>query len=137
MTRGKKVLTAAMAALLVALCWSAYAYHEEAVNQWLLEIATKGKPANGVDLYFVSSIDERTLRVRMTVLCKNRKQRREILDREPRIIQGFVNASQAPSFTASIVGRDLGSLRKHLIKVINGETTTPVKGVYLDRFFFN
>jgi len=137
MTRGKKAWTAITIVLLIGVCWSGYLYHDQAVHQWLLEIVSKGKPTNGVELYFASSIDAKTLRVRLTVLCKDRRQRQEILKKEPRIVHRFVSAAQNPSFVSSVMGRDLGCLRKNLLKIINGETATPVKGIYLDRFFFN
>ena len=137
MTRKKKVWTIFMVALVAVGSWSAYCYHDRAVNQWLLTLVNKGRGTNGVNLYFTSSIDAKTLRVRLTVLCKSRQQRREVLKKEPRILHGLVSGAQNPSFVASVLGRDLGALRKHLLKTINGETDSPVKAVYLDRFFFN
>ena len=138
MTRGKKAWTALITAVLLAAgVWSAYAYHHRAVNQWLVNTLTKGRSTNEVPLYFTSSIEEKTLRVGLTVVCNNKKQRREVMNREARIVHHLVNVAQTPRVVAFVTARDLGALRKDLQEVVNRETGSPVRAVYLDRFFFN
>ncbi len=133
----KKIGLMLLCALLVLSCIFVYQHHREILLGWFLEAGGRGNATYEVSLFFMSSMEEKTLRVRMTVCCRDREQRREVLKKEPRIVHGLINAAQQPAVRTSVMQRDLEDLKKHLLGAVNEVTRSPVKDVCLDRFFFN
>jgi hypothetical protein len=114
-----------------------YRYHKEAVLDWLLELRPGGGDGNDVKLFFMSCVDAKTLRVSLTVRCRNRRQKQEVQRKEPRIVSGLIECARHPKLVASLESRDLEPLRSYWTRTINKTTGSPVESVHLDRFFFN
>lgn len=133
----KKIGCVLLAGALIVGSAGVYRYHKEAVLDWLLEFRPGGRAGNDVDLFFISCVDAKTLRVNLTVRCRNRRQKREVLEKEPRIVSGLIECSRHPKLMASLENRDLEPLRSYWTETINETTGSPVDSVHLDRFFFN
>jgi hypothetical protein len=137
MTSVKKTGCILLAGILIAGSLGVHRYHKEAVLDWLLEFQSGGDASNDVELFFLSSVDTKTLRVNLTVRCRNRRQKREVQQKEPRIVGGLIECTRHPKLVASLESRDLEPLRSYWTEIINETTDTPVRSVHLDRFFFN
>ncbi len=137
MASAKKIGCVLLAGALIVGSVGVYHYHNEAVLDWLLEFRPGGRTGNDVDLFFISYVDSKTLRVNLTVRCRNRGQKREVLEKEPRIVSGLIECSRHPKLVASLEKRDLEPLRNYWTETINETTGSPVDSVHLDRFFFN
>jgi len=133
----KKIGCVLLAGALIVGSAGVYRYHKEVVLDWLLEFRPGGRSGNDVDLFFISCVDSKTLRVNLTVRCRNRRQKREVLEKEPRIVSGLIECSRHPKLMASLENRDLEPLRSYWTETINETTGSPVDSVHLDRFFFN
>ncbi len=114
-----------------------YRYHKETLLEWFLEIRPGGRAANDVSLFYMSSLDDRTLRVKVTVRCQDRQQKREVMQKEPRIVHRLINASQKKPIRTSAEKHDLERFRGYLLAAVNETVGSPVKSVHVDRFFLN
>jgi len=137
MASGKKIGCILLAGALIVGSAGIYRYHKEAVLDWLLEFRPGGRTSNDVDLFFMSCVDTKTLRVNLTVRCRDRRQKREVVKKEARIVSELIECARDPKLVASLENRHLEPLRDYWTETINETTGSPVESVHLDRFFFN
>jgi flagellar basal body-associated protein FliL len=137
MASGKKIGCILLAGALIVGSAGIYNYHKEAVLDWLLEFRPGGRTSNDVDLFFMSCVDTKTLRVNLTVRCRDRWQKREVVKKEARIVSELIECARDPKLVASLENRHLEPLRDYWTETINETTGSPVESVHLDRFFFN
>ena len=102
MTSAKKIGCVLLAGALIVGSAGVYSYHKETVLDWLLEFQPGGKDGKDVNLFFISCVGPKTLRVSLTVRCRNRRQKREVLEKEPRIVSGLIECSRHPRLVASL-----------------------------------
>ena len=114
---------------ILTLTGLAYNYREEIdLSQRIRKIKNRVLEKEEVSLKFnlVAGINEKSLRVKFYIPCKNMKQRHHIFKRLPviKVIQ-------------SIEERDFNAMKKGSLKIINSVSNEVINRLYLEFFFLN
>jgi hypothetical protein len=110
--------------------------HEKWVTDFK-RLLTYNWKKHDVEVTLVTDVHSKVLRMKFMICCKGDEQRSEALHKVPLIQNALINEVKEREFTISIVEHNLDEIRKRLLRVVNREISSPVKGVYMDQFFFN
>ena len=90
-----------------------------------------------VRISVTAGIEDKTLRVRFLIPCRNMKQKEEILEKLPVIKHELLMTIDRPDVTQSVKNRRFGSLKKQLLQTVNNYSSESVNKLYLENYFFN
>ena len=125
---------------ILTLTGLAYNYREEIdLSQRIRKIKNRVLEKEEVSLKFnlVAGINEKSLRVKFYIPCKNMKQRHHIFKRLPVIKHELLMSMSRPEVIQSIEERDFNAMKKGSLKIINSVSNEVINRLYLEFFFLN
>lgn len=118
----------------------AYKYREELnFAQWVIDIKDSLFTSHriGIKFHIVTDIGDQCLRVKFYIPCKNIREKQDIVEEIIKIKHEMLMSLSRPENIHSIKNRDFSGIKANCLDIINKNSPTLVKKIYLDFFILN
>jgi hypothetical protein len=121
--------------------FSALAYHfkmEIKISDTLTPLKDSAeKSGRHVKCSLLSSIGSKNLVLELLIPCQDNNQQADLKKKIPKIQHALLLSTEQPLFVSSLERRQFPEIKKHLIKIVNEISETPVKEIFFESFFFH
>ena len=91
----------------------------------------------GVEIVVVAGIEDKNLRLKLSIPIYNLKQKRKFSKRLSRIQHDLILSMGEPNMRQWVKRRNFKAIKKHVLKVVNHYSDVKIKKLYVENFFYN
>jgi len=137
--KAKFILILFLAGLVLTLAIIGYLYRSEIRIPGTLQGDRNILRLSGiyVKCTLVADINDQCLRLKWLISCMDMKQKRDVVEKLPRIKHELFMSISRPEVGLAFEQRDFDVMKEHLLMAVNNFTVKPVKKVYIEKYFFN
>ena len=136
----KALMSIVFIGLILGLTILAFQYRKELNLSDISTIAKKGFISShqiSVHLVVIAGIEDKSLRIRLNIPCKDLKQKLKILESLPKIQHAMLISMENTNVREWVKHRNFKAIKKHAVKVVNNYSAVKVDKIYMENFFYN